>query len=105
MTTLTNVQIIAYRGGARHITIFFKDKENKYYVLYAHTHDLDLKVEEDYRDFIEDMKIKFRVVQNKNAYINIPIITNGKMVFNLINIENRKQFELIDEVVSSLLED
>ena len=101
MITLTNEKIIEYRGGARHITILLQDKENKYYVLYARTHGLDLKVEEDYCSWIE----KFLVVQNKNAYINIPIIINEKTIFNIINIENKKQFELIDKVIASLLED
>lgn len=103
--TFTNAEILEYRGGPRHISIFFKDDKNKYYVFYAHTRNLDIQIEEEYRDFIEDMKIKFRVAHNKNANINIPIMTNGKVIFNLINIKDKKQFELVNEVVESLLEE
>ena len=103
--TFTNAEVIEYRGGPRHITIFFKDNKDKYYVCYARTYNLDVQIEEEYRDWVEDMKIKFRVAQNKDAHIKIPIITNKNAIFNLICIENKKQFELVDEVVASLLEE
>ena len=102
--TFTNAEVIEYRGEPRHITIFFKDKD-KYYVCYARTLGLDVQIEEEYRDWVEDMKIKFRIAQNKDAYVKIPILTNRTAIFNIINIENKKQFELVDEVVASLLED
>ena len=103
--TFTNAEVIEYRGGPRHITIFFKDDKDKYYVCYANTYKLDVQIEEEYSDWVEDMKIKFRVAQNKDAYIKIPIITNKNAIFNIICIENKKQFELVDEVVASLLEE
>ena len=102
---IKDVKILEYRGGEHHITIFFQDDKEKYYVCYARTGKFQLNVENEYREYMEDMKSLFKTVVNRDMHINIPIISHGDIMLNLIHIKDREQFELVDEVLKTIWED
>ena len=92
-------EIVKYVGGKRHISILFKI-ENKYYIFYCKTGKINYKREEESTDCMyRDTKL-VRLISSVLANMEIPIIP----CFHIRSIE-KEEFELIDEIVASLLED
>ena len=88
-------EIIRYVGGPKHITILVKETETgKLFVLYCNTKQLDIQINGTQINN-EPSKI--------NAKIEIPI-DDCFCILCKHYIDDIKEFDLINEVVESLLE-
>lgn len=106
MSYFTNAEVLEYRGERRHISILLYDNKNKYHVLYAKTTDLDIKDEKEERSwYSEDHRKLWYALANRDVTINIPILPYHDTFYHVIDIDKKEDFELVDKVVSTLLED
>ena len=93
-------EIIKYQGGKKHITILYKNK-SKYYVAYARTGHLDIDVELDEIYRLNYTKFTFE----RKATVKIPLVSDKMALFYVIQVEKEEDFDIIDQVVATLLED
>ena len=89
-------KIIKYAGGKNHITVL-AEIQNQLVVFYARTHDMsiDIKIEKLSREYKE----------YKTGIINIPLVSGNSILYNLIIVKNESDFDLIEQVISSILEE
>ena len=106
MSNFTNAEVIEYRGEKRHISILLKDNKRKYHVLYARTAELDIKDEKEYAEWSRSDHIDiYRAIANRNIEIIIQVLIHNNAFYHIIDIDKKEDFELVDKVVSTLLED
>ena len=106
MSNFTNAEVIEYRGEKRHISILLRDNKKKYHVLYAKTGELDIEDEKEYVDLSTEYHKKlWYACCNRDMKVLIPIFLNGNSFYHVIDIDRKEDFELVDKVVSTLLED
>lgn len=96
---LNKIEVIKYIGGKRHISILFKDKE-KYYILYSKTGKMDYTTEEEIYSYTKKNIEIARFTADISQSIVIPMVP----CFHIKSIK-KEDFELIDGIVASLLED
>ena len=96
---LGKIEVVRYIGGKRHISILFKDKE-KYYILYSKTGKMDCTTEQETYSCTKNDIEMARFISTIGLNIIIPMVS----CFHIRTIKE-EDFELIDEVVASLLED
>ena len=96
------IDVIKYIGGPNHITILYRNSDNKkLFVFYCYTGKPLVDIEED----CTVTTLRENVVRFHKAEITIPINTYKSGVWYQLEIEKEEQFELIEKVVSSIMED
>ena len=96
------IDVIKYVGGSNHITILYRNSDNKkLFVFYCYTGKPLVDIEED----CTVTTLRENVVRFHKAEITIPINTYKSGVWYQLEIEKEEQFELIEKVVSSIMED
>lgn len=96
------IDVIKYVGGPNHITILYRNEDNKkLYVFYCYTGKPQVDIEEDRMVTTLNEKI----VRFHKADIIIPINTYKSEVWYQIEVNKEKDFDLIEKVVSSIMED
>lgn len=95
---LGKIEVVRYIGGKRHISILFKDKE-KYYILYSKTGKMDCTTEQETYSCTKNDIEMARFIATTGLNIVIPMVS----CFHIRTIKE-EDFELIDEIVASLLE-
>jgi len=97
------IDVIKYIGGPNHITILYRNKDSKkLYVFYCYTGKPLVNIEEE-REFLNTKNES--AVKYRTAEITIPINTYKSGVWYQVEINNEGDFELIDRVVASIMED
>lgn len=92
------LDVIKYIGGPHHITILCKNKKDKQlYVFYCKTHKLSIDIEQEI--------LTLGPITSRTAEINISIDTNNKTLFYLVAVKTEDDFDLIERVVDTLMED
>lgn len=96
------IDVIKYIGGPNHITILYKNKDSKkLYVFYCCTGKPLVDIEED----CTMTTLKETIVRFHKADIIIPINTYKSEVWYQIEVDKEEDFDLIEKVVSSIMED
>jgi hypothetical protein len=97
------IDVIRYTGGPNHITILYKNKDSKkLFVFYCYTGKPLVNIEEEVEFFNTK---KESTIKYKAAEIIIPINTCKNGVWYQIEINKEEDFDLIERVVSSIMED
>ena len=97
------IDVIKYVGGPHHITILYRNKDSKkLYVFYCYTGKPLVNIEEE-REFLNTKNES--VVKYRTAEITIPINTYKSGVWYQVEIDKEEDFDLIEKVVSSIMED
>ena len=97
------IDVIKYVGGPNHITILYRNKDSrKLYVFYCYTGKplVNIEEEREFRSIENESTVKYRT-----AEITIPINTYKSGVWYQVEIDKEEDFELIEKVVSSIMED
>ena len=95
------IDVIKYIGGPNHITILYRNKDSKkLFVFYCYTGKPLVNIEEECEFRTERDVVRFRT-----AEINIPINTYRSGVWYQLEIDKEEDFDLIEKVVSSIMED
>ena len=98
---LSELDVIKYTGGPHHITILCKNKKDKQlYVFYCKTHKLSIDIEQEISIFGP-----IDLITSRTAEINISIAANKKALFYLVTVKTEDDFDLIERVVNTLMED
>ena len=96
------IDVIKYVGGPNHITILYKNKDSKkLFVFYCYTGKPLVNIEEDCMVTTLNEHIK----RFHKAEIIIPINTYKSGVWYQLEIDKEEDFDLIEKVVSSIMED
>lgn len=96
------IDVIKYIGGPNHITILYRNKDSKkLFVFYCYTGKPLVDIEED----CMVTTLKETVVRFHKADIIIPINTYKSEVWYQIEVDKEEDFDLIEKVVSSIMED
>lgn len=103
--TETKFDLIEYRG--------FKDVffglgcgEGKYYMLYGKTGTPSFKVEDESTDIVWHYTKISSYVTERNCTLNIPFVPNtNNILFNIITIDNRAEYDRIIKIFGELLYD
>ena len=96
------IDVIKYVGGPNHITILYRNEDNKkLFVFYCYTGKPLVNIEEDRMV----TTLRENVVRFHKAEITIPINTYKSGVWYQVEIDKEEDFELIEKVVSSIMED
>ena len=92
--------IIEFKGGNNHITILYK-KDKKLFVFYCYTRGMkvDIEAAATWTTSID------KTIDFKTANIIIPINTYKTGVWYQMEVKNREEYELIDKVLWTLMED
>lgn len=94
------IDAIKYVGGPHHISILYRNKEdNKLFVLYCYTGKPIINVESEYQFSLNDEARTFT-----KAEINIPLTECREGAWYQVVIEREKDFELVDNIVASIME-
>ena len=92
---------IKYLGGPHHIALLCKDKDtNQLYVCYGRTAEPQFTVTRDTL-FAETIAI----TTSEDAKIIIPFVTINNSLFHLIAVDSKKDLNLINTILETLLED
>lgn len=92
--------VVRYTGGPNHITILYKNKESKkLFVFYCYTGKPLINIERDF------FNAKIETIKYKTAEITIPINTYKSVVWYITEIDKEEDFDLIERVISSIMED
>lgn len=95
------INVIKYTGGPNHITILYRNNDNKkLFVFYCYTGKPLVNLEEE-REFAKNES----TVQYRTAEITIPINTYKSGVWFQVEINKEEDFNLVEKVVSSIMED
>ena len=95
------IDVIKYIGGPNHITILYRNSDSKkLFVFYCYTGKPRVNIEEEC-----EFRTERDVVQFRTAEINIPINTYRSGVWYQLEIDKEEDFDLIEKVVSSIMED
>ena len=95
------IDVIKYIGGPNHITILYRNSDSKkLFVFYCYTGKPLVNIEEE-REFRTERDI----VHFRTAEITIPINTYKSGVWYQLEIDKEEDFDLIEKVVSSIMED
>ena len=96
------IDVIKYVGGPNHITILYRNEDSKkLFVFYCYTGKPRVNIEED----CMVTTLNERITHFHKAEITIPINTYKSGVWYQLEIEKEEQFDLIEKVVSSIMED
>ena len=96
------IDVIKYVGGPNHITILYKNKDSKkLFVFYCYTGKPLVNIEEDRMV----TTLRENVVRFHKAEIIIPIDTYKSEVWYQLEVDKEEDFDLIEKVVSSIMED
>ena len=96
------IDVIKYMGGPNHITILYKNSDSKkLYVFYCYTGKPQVDIEED----CTMTTLNETIVRFHKADIIIPINTCKSGVWYQLEIDKEEDFDLIEKVVSSIMED
>ena len=96
------IDVIKYMGGPNHITILYRNKDSKkLFVFYCYTGKPLVDIEEDRMV----TTLNETVVRFHTADIIIPINTYKSEVWYQIEVDKEEDFDLIEKVVSSIMED
>ena len=96
------IDVIKYVGGPNHITILYRNKDNKkLFVFYCYTVKPQVNIEEDR----VVTTLKEDIVHFRKAEITIPINTYRSGVWYQLEIEKESDFDLVERVVESIMED
>ena len=97
------IDVIRYTGGPNHITILYKNKDSKkLFVFYCYTGKPLVNIEEE-REFLKTKDTS--TIKYRTAEITIPINTYKSGVWYQVEIDKEEDFDLIERVVSSIMED
>lgn len=97
------IDVIKYVGGPNHITILYNNKDSKkLYAFYCYTGKPLINIEEE-REFLNTLNEP--IARYRTAEITIPINTYKSGVWYQVEIDKEEDFELIEKVVSSIMED
>lgn len=94
------IDVIKYVGGPNHITILYRNSDSKkLFIFYCYTGKPLVNIEKECEFSTERDVVHFRT-----AEINIPIniYKNG---IRYLEIDKEEDFDLIEKVVSSIMED
>ena len=95
------IDAIKYVGGPHHITILYRNKDSKkLFVFYCYTSKPIVDIEED----CTMTTLKETVERFHKADIIIPINTYKSGVWYQLEINKEEDFDLIEKVVSSIME-
>ena len=95
------VDVIRYVGGPHHISMLYKNNDNKkLYVFYCYTGKPVVTIEEEHGIYTHP-----KIVTCKEAKITIPIDTFRDGVWYSIEVDKEEDFDLVDKIVASILED
>lgn len=97
------IDVIKYVGGPNHITILYRNKDSKkLFVFYCYTGKPLVNIEEE-REFLNTKNEP--IVRYRTAEITIPINTYKTGVWYQVEINKETDFDLVEKVVSSIMED
>ena len=97
------LDVIKYVGGPNHITILYRNKDSKkLFVFYCYTGKPLVNIEEE-REFLNTKNEP--IVRYRTAEITIPINTYKTGVWYQVEINKETDFDLVEKVVSSIMED
>ena len=97
------IDAIKYVGGPNHITILYKNKDSKkLFVFYCYTGKPQVNIEEE-REFLNTLNEP--IARYRTAEITIPINTYKSGVWYQLEIDKEEDFDLIEKVVASIMED
>ena len=97
------INVIKYTGGPNHITILYRNNDNKkLFVFYCYTGKplVNLEEEREFTNTKNESTVKYRT-----AEITIPINTYKTGVWFQVEINKEEDFNLVERVVSSIMED
>ena len=95
------MDVIKYVGGPNHITILYRNEDNKkLFVFYCYTGKPQVSLEEE-RTFTT---LNENIVHFRTAELIIPINTYKSEVWYQLEIDKEEDFDLIEKVVSSIME-
>ena len=97
------IDAIKYVGGPNHITILYKNKDSKkLFVFYCYTGKPQVDIEEE-REFLNTLNEP--IVRYRTAEITIPINTYKSGVWYQVEISKEEEFDLVEKIVASIMED
>ena len=97
------LDVIKYVGGPNHIAILYRNKDSKkLFVFYCYTGKPLINIEEE-REFLNTKNEP--IVRYRTAEITIPINTYKTGVWYQVEINKETDFDLVEKVVSSIMED
>lgn len=97
------LDVIKYVGGPNHITILYRNKDSKkLFVFYCYTGKPLINIEEE-KEFLNTKNEP--IVRYRTAEITIPINTYKTGVWYQVEINKETDFDLVEKVVSSIMED
>ena len=95
------IDVIRYMGGPNHITILYRNSDSKkLFVFYCYTGKPQVDIEENRMVTTYENTVQFH-----KADIIIPINTYKSGIWYQIEIDKEEDFDLIEKVVSSIMED
>lgn len=96
------LDVIKYVGGPHHITILYKNQDSKkLFVFYCYTGKPQINIEEERRYTTRQEDI----ISYSTAEIDIPISTNRAGVWHQIEIKKESEFDLVEKIVTSIMEE
>ena len=96
------IDVIKYVGGPNNITILYRNSDSKkLYVSYCYTGKPLVNIEED----CMVTTLNEHIMRFHKAEITIPINTYKSGVWYQLEIDKEEDFDLIEKVVSSIMED
>ena len=96
------IDVIKYVGGPNHITILYRNEDSKkLFVFYCYTGKPQVDIEEDRMV----TTLNENIVRFHKADITIPINTYKSGVWYQLEIKKESDFDLVEKVVSSIMED
>ena len=97
------IDAIKYVGGPNHITILYKNKDSKkLFVFYCYTGKPRVDIEEE-REFLNTLNEP--IVKYRTAEIIIPINSYKSGVWYQVEISKEEEFDLVEKIVASIMED
>ena len=97
------IDVIKYVGGPNHITILYRNSDSKkLFVFYCYTRKPLVNIEVECK-FLNTLSEP--IARYKTAEITIPINTYKSGVWYQVEIDKEEDFDLIEKVVSSIMED
>ena len=96
------IDVIKYVGGPNHITILYRNKDSKkLFVFYCYTGKPQINIEEERRYTARQEDI----ISYRTAEIDIPISTCRAGVWHQIEIKKESEFDLVEKIVASIMEE
>ena len=96
------IDVIKYIGGPNHITILYRNRDSKkLFVFYCYTGKPLVNIEEN----CLVTTLNEYITRFHKTEITIPINTYKSGVWYQIEIDKEEDFDLIEKVVSSIMED